>query len=109
MDLKIYYRKLREIEREIAGEFVVVKSLPTPDGGVAGRLTEVARATAARMILEGAAEPSSAEEGEAFRRKTVEEQKQEEQRREAAKIQLAVVTGAELRALQKGGRRSGKD
>lgn len=109
MDLKIYYRKLREIEQKIAGEFVVVKSLPTPDGGVAGRLTEVARAVAARMILEGAAEAASEEESEAFRRKNIEEQKQEEQRREAAKVQFTVMTDEQLRALQKGGRGSSKD
>ncbi len=109
MDLKIYYRKLREIEQNIAGDFVVVKSLPTPDGGVAGRLTEVARAVAARMILEGTAEAAGAEDSEAFHQKNLEEQKLEQQRREAAKIEFAVVTGAELRALQKGGRRSGKD
>ena len=109
MDLKIYYRKLREIEQGIAGEFVVLKSLPTPDGGVAGRLTEAPRAVAARMILEGAAEAAGAEESEAFRLKNIEEQKQEEQRRAAAKVEFTVLTNEQLRALQSGGRGSSKD
>jgi hypothetical protein len=35
MDLKAYYRKLREAEKNLREEFVVLKSRVTADGGVA--------------------------------------------------------------------------
>jgi hypothetical protein len=100
MDLRAYYRKRREMEKELGGGFVVVKSLATPDGGIAGRLTEVTAEVAARMIVEGLAEAASPEEAAAYRRQQAEEQASEEQKRESARIQFAVVTEPELRALQ---------
>jgi hypothetical protein len=53
MDVKSYYKKIREKEQEIASPFAIVSSLETPDGGRAGVLTEVTRELAARMMVEG--------------------------------------------------------
>ena len=36
MDLKLYYQKIRELERGFKAAFPVVVSRETPDGGVAG-------------------------------------------------------------------------
>ena len=102
MDLRVYYRKLREIAEGIEEEFVVVKSLATADGGVAGRLTEVTKGIAARLLLEGAAELATKAEAAAFRQQAVEQKKAEEQRRAAAQVQFAVLTEADLRALKQG-------
>ena len=55
MDLRVYYQKLRKAEQEIADEHVVVVSNETPDGGRPGQKTQVARAIAAKMIVEGRA------------------------------------------------------
>ena len=52
MDLRIYFQKMRAIENEIAEPFVIVSSLDTPDGGRAGRLTEVARGVAAQLLVD---------------------------------------------------------
>jgi len=52
MDLRMYYQKIRDTEAKIADPFPVVESCETPDGGPAGRLTEVTPALAARMIVE---------------------------------------------------------
>ena len=109
MDLRVYYRKLRELERELTEEFVVVKSLVTPDGGVAGRLTEVSRALAARMLTDGVAELASGGETSVFRQKLAEEKKQEDQKRASAKIQFTVLTETDLRALQRGAQGNSKD
>lgn len=109
MDLRSYYRKLREIEGGLAEEFVVVRSLATPDGGVEGMLTEVARALAAKMIADGMAELAGKAESDALRAKSVEDKKQEDQKRAAAKIQLTVLTETDLRALQRGSKGSGKE
>ena len=109
MDLKSYYRKLREIESGLAEEFVVVRSLATPDGGIEGVLIEVARALAAKMIADGMAELADKAESDALRAKAAEDKKQEDQRRAAAKIQLTVLTETDLRALQQGNRAGGKE
>jgi len=55
VDVKQYYRKLREIEATVTEQDVLVVSLETPDGGKAGRVTEVPRHVAAKMMLEGRA------------------------------------------------------
>ena len=109
MDLKVYYRKLREIVKDLEEEFVVVSSLATPDGGVAGRLTEVTRELAARMVADGLAEMAGKDEGESFREKTAEEKKQADQKRASEKIQFAVLTEADLRNLRRGPRGDSKD
>lgn len=65
MDLKQYFRKMREIEASIKEPYVLVCSLETPDGGKAGLISEVSREMAARIIAEGRA--TLATEGEAKR------------------------------------------
>jgi polyhydroxyalkanoate synthesis regulator phasin len=109
MDLRAYYRKLREIEKGLVEAFVVVRSLATADGGVAGRLTEVASTLAAKMVAEGIAEVVEQEEARAFRQKMAEEHKKEEQRRAAAQIQFTVLTESDLRALRQPGRGASKE
>jgi hypothetical protein len=109
MDLKAYYRKVREIEASIEEEFPVVKSLATEDGGKAGRLAEVTRAIAARMIFDGIAESASAEEIRDFRMVAEEARKNEDQRRRSAEIQFTILSEADLRSLQGASRKSRKD
>ncbi len=109
MDLRAYYRKLREIEKALVEDFVVVRSLATADGGVAGRLAEVARAVAAKLVADGVAEIAPKEEADALRQTMAEEKKREDQKRLAAKIQFTVLSETDLRALQKGGRGSSKE
>jgi hypothetical protein len=101
MDLKKYYRKLRDIERALLDDYVIVRSLPTPDGGIAGRLTEVGKEVAARMVADGIAELAGADEIESFRRQLADQQRREEQKRASAQIQFTVLSEADLRALRK--------
>jgi hypothetical protein len=67
MDLRLFYQKMRKLESEIKDAHVVVVSLETPDGGKPGRLTEVNRENAARLVVEGRALLASDEEAAAFR------------------------------------------
>ena len=109
MDLKGYYRKLREIERQVLEDYVVVRSLATPDGGVAGRLTEVAKDVAAKLLVDGLAEVAGPAESDAFRNETAEQKKREDQRREASRIQFTVLGEGDLRRLQDGGKGRSKE
>ncbi len=96
MDLRAYYRKLREVEASIAETHVVLVSLVTPEGGKAGVLTEAPRAVAAKMIAESRARLASDEESEEFR-KSMREAKDKFDREEAARQMQVVVLPAEPR------------
>ena len=62
MDLRAFYRRIRQLESEIAGSHAAIVSNETPDGGVAGQISEVAKEVAARMIVEGKARLATAAE-----------------------------------------------
>jgi hypothetical protein len=68
MDLKSYFRRLKEIEQELSGEAVMVVSLATPDGGREGVMTEAPRRVAAQSVLERRARLATTEEIEEFRK-----------------------------------------
>ena len=66
MDLNSYYIKMREQQATIAEEYPVVVSHATSDGGVKGRMTEVTKRIAARLIVEGMARLATAIETSDF-------------------------------------------
>lgn len=67
MDLKYFYERLRTVLSEIQSEYVVIVSVPTPDGGKAGVYTEVTREIGARAFVEGRARLATKHEEEEFR------------------------------------------
>lgn len=66
MDLRVYYKNVRDLEATIPGEFAVIVSLNTPDGGKAGLTSEVPRYAAAKLVVENRARLASEEEGKAY-------------------------------------------
>ena len=78
----------------------MVVSCETPDGGRAGVKTEVPRAIAAKLVVEGRARLGSTEETAAFREAAVEAARKAEQLAQATKLQLTVLSEPELRALK---------
>jgi len=67
MDLKVYYRKIREIEASLPDGDIVIVSLETPDGGREGVPTEVPRRLAAKSMVEGKSRLASEAEAAQFR------------------------------------------
>jgi hypothetical protein len=98
MDVKTYYRKLREIEAILPDETILI-SKETAEGGRAGRFTEATRAVAARLIVEGVAEQASETDAERFREQLRQDHSDETRRRVAASIQVNVITEEQARAL----------
>jgi hypothetical protein len=96
MDLKAYYRKRREAEERLPEPCVVV-SLETADGGKAGVRTEVRRALAAKMIVDGVARQATAEEAKTFQDEKVEAKRVAEQLAAASRMQVTVVPSSEWR------------
>ena len=100
MDLKVFYQKLRQTEAGISEEHVVVVSHETSDGGRPGVRTEVPRRLAARLIVEGKARLATPEEASEFREQMAEAKRLADQLVAASRMQITVVSEAELRALR---------
>lgn len=98
MELRSYYRKRREVADSLEGEFVLVVSHETPDGGRAGVMTEVRREDAARLIVDGRARVATDEEREQFLAQAAQQRQIAEQRMQA--MTPAALTEVELRALR---------
>lgn len=98
MDLKVYYRELREVEGKLPEPCVIV-SRETPDGGKAGVRTEAPRRVAARLIVSGAARAASAAEARAFQEEKQEARRAAEQLAAASRMQVTVIPSHELRNL----------
>lgn len=100
MDLKVYYRKIREAMESIPGEYTVLVSRETPDGGKAGVMSEASKATAARMLVEGRARLATTEETAEYRRLDADARKKVEQQTASSRLQVAVLTEKDLAALK---------
>lgn len=93
MDLKAYFKKIRDAEKGLKGEYQLVVSLATPDGGKAGVITEVATAVASRLIVEAKARKASDEESKRFL------EEQAAKRKALAKQVVATVVQTQLARL----------
>jgi hypothetical protein len=96
MDLKVYYEKIREHEAKLSGDYQVVVSVATADGGKAGVRSEVPNRIAARMVLDGIARLANAKEAEHFRALQVEAKRVADELAAASKMQISVVSRDEL-------------
>ncbi|HEX4809182.1 MAG TPA: hypothetical protein VH325_09645 [Bryobacteraceae bacterium] len=96
MDLKKYFRKLREIEACISESYPVVISLETADGGKAGVATEVPRAVAARMVVEGQAVLATEEQIEVFKNQHLAAKQAADKAELAKRVQVAIISDPEL-------------
>lgn len=96
MDVKQYYRKIREVEATLTESFPLIVSLDTPDGGKAGLTSEVSREMAAKMIVEGRAVPASEKEKDAYREHQRAMKKTLEKAELARRVQVAIITDSDL-------------
>ena len=97
MDLRAYYKKVRDAEATVHGDHVVTVSLETPEGGKAGVKTEAPRDIAARLIAEGRARLASDEESHAFYQANREALEAHEQDQAAKRVQVMVIPANEIR------------
>jgi sRNA-binding protein len=98
MDMRVYYRKIREKEDGLPEDPVVVVSLDTPDGGKAGILTEVSRRNAARLLVEGRAEVASEAETTKFRQEVKDAKTAADEKEAARRMEFTFVSGAERKS-----------
>jgi hypothetical protein len=98
MDVKQYFRKIREIEDSLGEPYPIVVSLETPDGGKAGAVCEVPRSVAAKMILERRATLASIEQKELFFQQQEAAKKAAERAELARRVQVAIIADPDLQA-----------
>lgn len=91
MDLTMYYQKIRDEQARITEDYPVVVSLETADGGKAGVRTEVPKALAARMLVDGLVREATPAETKAFRDAKAAAKQAADAAAEAAKVQLNIV------------------
>ena len=106
MDLRSYYKKVRETEAGLQGDHFVLVSLDTPEGGKAGVCTEAARHTAARLISESRARLATQEEAQQFHDNHREAKAAYEQEQAARRVQVMVIPSQELKKSRESKERS---
>jgi hypothetical protein len=97
MDLKQFYRKIRQVESEIVDQYPLVVSVATDDGGKPGILSEVPRYQAARMIVEGRVRLASEEEKQVHLEAAVAAQRAAEELQAARRLHLDLLLNPEPR------------
>ena len=102
MDLRTYYKKVREADSTLKGNDIVLVSLATSEGGKEGVRTEAPRSVAAKLIAEGRARVASETEAEGFRAELKAAHHQYEQEEAERRVQFVMVPA-------KNGRKSNKD
>ncbi len=97
MDLRSYYRKVRDAEATLTEEHVVVVSTETSEGGKAGVSTEVPRSIAARLIAEVRARVATEEEAFGFHETHRQARAAYEEAEAAKRVQVMVIPSHELK------------
>jgi hypothetical protein len=97
MDLKQYFRKVRQVEAGLIETFPLVVSLETPDGGKPGQVSEISREQAAKMIVEGRAVLATEEEKELYRQQQIQFRRAAEKAELAKRVQIAIISEGDLK------------
>jgi hypothetical protein len=100
MNLRAYFQKIREVEKAIVQDVVYVASLAGDDGGVAGIISQVTRAIAAKLIVDQKSRLATDEEVEELlaRHEAIRRQMQEDQ--VSQRLQVAIVSDKQLEAMR---------
>jgi hypothetical protein len=97
MDLKQYFKKLKDTESSIEEPYLLIVSLETTDGGKAGAVIEVSRPEAAKAMVEGRAVRASNEQKEAYLKLEAERKKSAEKTELSRRLQIAIISDSDLR------------
>lgn len=96
MELKQYFRKIRETEAGLSDTFPLIVSLETSEGGKPGVISEVSREIAAKMIVEGRAALASEEEKHRFREQQAVAKKAADQAELTKQVRVAIISDFDL-------------
>ncbi|MGJ5817882.1 hypothetical protein [Paludibaculum fermentans] len=92
MDLKGYFRQVKDLEKKIQDRDFYIMSLATQDGGRAGVLTQVARRVGCQLIVEGKARQATDEEIAKFQGDQTARRLAHEKQEAVSRIQVQVIS-----------------
>lgn len=99
MDLRGYYKRIRDLESTIEAKDIVVVSLATPDGGAEGIVTEVPKRVGCQLVVEGKARLATAGETEDFRKTNLTAQ-QAAEHLSNRRLQIGLLSEFELKGIK---------
>lgn len=91
MDLRVFFQKVKEMEHAIPGDPAIVVSHETPDGGREGSVTEVSRALAAQLIVDGRARLATEQESAGYKTAQESIRQKAEERALAGRVMFNLV------------------
>jgi hypothetical protein len=97
MDLRQYFKKIRDTEASIEEQYPLIVSLETSDGGRAGAFVEVSRREAAKALVESRAVLANNEQKKAYFEREAARRKSAEKAELSHRLQIAVISDSELR------------
>jgi len=97
MDLKQYFKKIKDAEASIQEEYPLIVSLETSDGGKPGTVVEVSRSQAAKAIAENRAVLATEEQKTAYYTREASRRKAFEKAELSRRLQIAIISDSELR------------
>ena len=100
MDLRAFFQKIRQVEKDITGTHAIVVSNETSDGGRPGQVSEVARGVAARMIVEGRARLATPEESIGYHKDLAEAVELARRRDLIGKAHVQLLSDSDIEALR---------
>ena len=97
MDLKNYFKKIKDTESSIEEQYLLIVSVETPDGGKPGTVIEVSRQEAAKAMVEGRAVRANEEQKEGYYKQEAERKRSAEKAELSRRLQIAIISDSELR------------
>ncbi len=92
MDLKGYFKKVKDLEKKIQARDFYIVSLATQDGGKAGVLTQVSRRVGCQLIVEGKAREADEDEIARFVADLAARRLAHEKQEAVSRIQVQVIS-----------------
>jgi hypothetical protein len=97
MDLKQYFKKIKDTEESITEQHPLIVSLETSDGGRAGVVVEVSRREAAKALVEARAVLANDEQKKSYFERETARKKLAEKAELSRRLQIAIISDSELR------------
>jgi len=101
MNIRAYFQKVRDVEASIPGDVVRVVSIAGDDGSIGGVITEVTRATAAKLIVDQKSRLATSEEVESLLAIHEEARRRIREENAAQRVQVTILTESQAESLRK--------
>jgi hypothetical protein len=100
MDLKQYFKKIKDTEETIKSPYPLIVSLETTDGGKAGVVVEVTRQEAAKALVDNRAVLATEEQKTEYFEREKARKKSAEKAELSRRLQIAIVSDSVVHEIK---------